>query len=272
MYSDDRKIAQRMAPMLKRVLIIDPQTSSARILIDLLRDIAPGQHLIAPTMERGLTMAWSSQPQIIFVEHVAGAVDGIEFTRQLRRGDMQCRKAPVVMVTASATAALITGARDAGVHEFLRKPYTIRDLMRRLEAVFLRPRDWVEAVHYIGPDRRRFNSGDYDGPLKRRSDAQETPDEARIIQALKILRAAAGAAHTHPAQALRAMQAQADILREAAQTTENPVLLKVAGDFQSYLAAAAEKSGAAPADSVALVAPLLAFLPPEEDAKKGAAA
>ena len=79
------------------------------------------------------------------------------------------------------------------MHEFLRKPFTIKDLLRRLEAVTLRQRDWVEAVGYVGPDRRRFNSGDYSGALKRRSDAQATPDSERMAQALKILRSAIAA-------------------------------------------------------------------------------
>jgi hypothetical protein len=48
-------------------------------------------------------------------------------------------------------AGAILAARDAGVHEFLRKPYSMKDLVRRLEAVTLRDRDWVEGVGYIGP-------------------------------------------------------------------------------------------------------------------------
>ena len=53
----------------------------------------------------------------------------------------------------------------------MRKPFTIKDLERRLEAVTLKPRDWVEAVQYVGPDRRRFNSAEYKGPRKRKADA-----------------------------------------------------------------------------------------------------
>nr|6SFT_A Chain A, Two-component receiver protein CleD [Caulobacter vibrioides NA1000] len=34
-----------------------------------------------------------------------------------------------------------------------------------------KPREWVEAVAYVGPDRRRFNSADYKGPRKRKADA-----------------------------------------------------------------------------------------------------
>src|SRR5215217_8938999 len=63
---------------------------------------------------------------------------------------------------------------DAGVHEFLRKPFTSGDLLKRVENVALKPRTWIEAVGYVGPDRRRFNSGEYSGPTKRKSDRAAT--------------------------------------------------------------------------------------------------
>ena len=74
----------------------------------------------------------------------------------------------------------------------------------------LKSRDWVEAVRYIGPDRRRFNSGDYAGPRKRKSDATIT-DSARVEQALRIMRAALHAIDTDPHQAMRSMLAQAAV-------------------------------------------------------------
>jgi DNA-binding response OmpR family regulator len=69
------------------------------------------------------------------------------FTRALRRSDLACREAPVVMVFTEVKAAQILGARDCGVHEFLRRPISLGDLERRLDAVSGRPRDWIEAVN-----------------------------------------------------------------------------------------------------------------------------
>ena len=89
------------------------------------------------------------------------------------------------MISGDATAAQILGARDAGVHEFMRRPYTMGDLQKRLEAVSGRPRDWIEAIHYVGPDRRRFNSADYKGPTKRRTDGPIKTQ--KLSQALKII-------------------------------------------------------------------------------------
>lgn len=265
MFNDEYKLIQRMAPLLQKVLIVDPAPASARLLGDLLRNIVSPQIWNAPSNRKGMDAAKQVNPQIIFVELAGDNVDGIAFTKQLRMSDAACRQAPVVMVTATATANAIISARDSGVHEFLRKPYTAKDLLRRLEAVTLRQRDWIEAVHYVGPDRRRFNSGDYTGPLKRRSDTKSAPDEARITQALKILRAAVGAVDTQPTQALRSMLAQTTELSRLAITTNNRKLGEVTVEFQRFLAISVERGEMIPADIAVRARPLIALLPKEED-------
>lgn len=241
MFDSDAKIYARMAPHMQRVLIVDPQLATVRLLSELLRSVCHCQVWSAPTMDKAMALAKSVQPQIVFVDQSA-ALDGIAFTRAMRRSDYACRQAPVVMVTSEATAATIIGARDAGVHEFLRKPFTIKDLVRRLEAVTLRQRDWIEAVGYIGPDRRRFNSGDYSGPLKRRVDHLETSDQARLAQALKILKASVAAIELDRKQALRAMAAQADELQRCAIALSNTRLAAAAGDLQRHLRSATPES------------------------------
>ena len=121
------------------------------------------------------------EPQVIFTELTGKDLDGLNLVRTLRRSTLSCRQAPVIVVTTEATAAAIVASRNAGGHEFLRKPFTTKDLVRRLEAVCLRSRDWIEAINYIGPDRRRFNSGDYQGPRKRQSDHPAMADAARRL-------------------------------------------------------------------------------------------
>ena len=272
MYDDDAKTIQRMAPLLKRVLIVDPNPASARLIGDVMRQLLQCQVWTASDARKALAMTETVDAQIIFVELSGPGVDGIDFTRKLRRSHVPCRQAPVVVVTATATAQAILGARDAGVHEFLRKPYTTKDLLRRLEAVTLRKRDWIEAVAYIGPDRRRFNSGDYSGPLKRKSDAADTPDAARIEQALKILRSAVAAVASDPVQALRAMQAQAADLSVASASIKDPTLAAATADFQRYLAAVAARKAPFSAQEVAVQAKaLLSLLPKDPPAKTAAA-
>lgn len=236
MFKDDSRVLQKMAPLLKRVLIVDTNQAAMRMLSELMRSVCQAQFSSANTAQQGLMAAQIHNPQLIFVEQAAGAMDAAAFTRALRRSDLACRQAPIIVITAETTASTIIAARDAGAHEFLRKPYTIKDLLRRLEAVTLHQRDWVEAVGYIGPDRRRFNSGDYKGPRKRKSDARATPDQARMLQALKIVRAAALAVDSDPMQVRRALAAQAAELQKIGIATGNIKLCEAAGGLARVVA------------------------------------
>jgi CheY-like chemotaxis protein len=269
-FSSDAKTLQRIAPMIQRVLIVDPMPASVKLLADLLRDIAPCQLWTAVDATRALAQAERIDPHIFFVEQTA-TLDGARFTRSLRRSELSCRKAPVIVTTAVATASAIVAARDAGAHEFLRKPYTIKDLVRRLEAATLRPRDWVEGVGYVGPDRRRFNSGDYAGPLKRQADAVATPNAARIVQALKILKAAVAAIDTDPKQALRAMLAQADELQSAALVASDFKLRSAAVALNGRLISADGRTPKASELEGCLTA-LWAFMPHDEPPERSQAA
>jgi len=227
--------SKKYARHLERVLLVDPLPASARLLHELLKDLGGRYIRLESSLKGAMTAAREDDPQIIFTELKGPALDGLEFTRQLRKSDLGCRQAPIIIVTGEATASSIIGARDSGVHEFLRKPYTIKDLVRRLEAVTLKSRDWVEGVRYIGPDRRRFNSGDYQGPRKRKSDQMVTPAAGRIEQAMRILKSAVGALESDPRQALRAMQAQAADLSAVANATGDAKLGAAAGCLKATL-------------------------------------
>jgi DNA-binding response OmpR family regulator len=268
--SADAKTLPRIGALMQRVLIVDPLPASTKLLSELLRDICQCQIWTATDAARGLNLAERMDPFVVFVEHGPG-LDGAAFARAFRRGDFKSRKAPVIMISSEATASAIIGARDAGVHEFLRKPFTIRDLLRRLEAVALRSRDWVEGINYIGPDRRRFNCGDYAGPLKRRVDHADTPDEARVVQAVKILKAAMAAIERDPRQALRSIQAQAADLAEAARALSDQPLRLAAVALGQRLADLAP-AHLRFADLEPLVAGFWRYLPVEDSARRSVAA
>ena len=273
MFNGEKRSYGRMAPLLRRVLIADPQPASARLLSDLLRDIARSHCWVATDMDRALKIAETCDPQLIVVEvgdgRSEGRIDGLAFTRALRRSKWHSRKAPVITITGAATEASILAARDAGVHEFLRKPYSMKDLVRRLEAVTLRDRDWVEGIAYIGPDRRRFNSGEYSGSLRRRDDGTETPYQQKINQAIRIIRAAVAACETDPEQAMRAMITQATTLQEIAIDLK---LTLAASELFRRLNQAAQTGGKfAKSDVETWTAPMFKFLT-EDDSRRQAEA
>ena len=261
MFDGNVRTIQRVAAKVQRILVIDPNPATARLLADQMRPLG-AQIFAAPSSEKGYAMARATDPQLIFVEHTTAGVDGLAFCRKLRRSDLICREAPVIMCTAEATAEAIYGARDAGVHEFMRKPFNIKDLERRLEAVTLKPRDWIEAVAYVGPDRRRFNSADYKGPRKRKADAAGTP-AARLSQALRIVKSAATALDSDPAQARRALAAQAVELQRVGQAVKDSRLVEAAAALATC--AQADLAGAAGrAELVKRIDALLGFMAADE--------
>ena len=261
MLISDSKLERALAPHLERVLIVDHAPASTRMLIELLHNIHRGKVWNGTSTAQAVSMAQTANPQIVFTDYLGPDIDGLAFTRALRRSGFTSRKVPVIMVTAQATPGAILGARDSGVHEFLRKPYTNKDLLRRLEAALLRPRSWVEAVGYIGPDRRRFNSGEYQGARKRRSDTTQNSDEADAVQALRIVASAVNAIETDPQQAFRSLKAQAEDLQHAASAMGNQALKSAAEELQAKLAAVGSPERMTPADLEPLRRRLMAFLP-----------
>jgi CheY-like chemotaxis protein len=187
----------------------------------------------------GAAMAACAQldPEVMVTELSGPRLNGLELVKTLRRCDLACRKIPVIMITAEATASAILAARDAGVH----------------------PREWVEAISYVGPDRRRFNSGDYKGPRKRLADVTQPADAERIRQALQILTSAIAAIESDPAQALRSMQAQAATLKACGVAGANMNLTMAAAKLQRALQAAVDTGRLARADIEAGASDLWAF-------------
>jgi CheY-like chemotaxis protein len=230
-YAVDPKILQKLEAHVRRVLIIDPNPAASRLLADQMKGLGARDLYFEPEERRALEMARECDPCIIFVECGGPKLDGGAFTRKLRRSNLACRMAPVIMMTSDATAATIKDARDSGVHEFLRKPFTAGDLLKRVMAVAIKPRDWIEGVGYVGPDRRRFNSAEFSGSRKRKADKAQSEAEAQvqvIDQAVRILRAALNQFDNDPNQALRSMRDQATTLKQMATSGAGEARLAVA--------------------------------------------
>ncbi|WP_343054858.1 response regulator [Brevundimonas basaltis] len=257
----------KLAPALSRVLIVDPNPHAARLLTEIVKGMGAGEIVVEPDEPRAMKAALELEPGIVFTERNGDKLDGESLARALRRSSFACRRAPIIMITADATASTILGARDSGVHEFLRKPFTSADLLKRVENVALKPRDWVEAVGYVGPDRRRFNSGEYTGDRKRRADKPANVSEVMAAakdQAMRILAAALDQFHNDPMQAICAIREQAATLKSLAIKASDSRLAVAVGALEVTLA-----SG--PPTKETLAAPigaLLAMAPPEPRMQK----
>lgn len=156
-----------------RVFIVDDNEHMRILLRTLLR--ALGVHMLHEFGDGGAALAHlgAVQPDFILVDLNMAPMDGLTFTRTLRRlPEGQSCVIPVVMITGHTERRRIEAARDAGVNEILAKPINTQSLFQRIEQIIYRPRPFVKSPGYIGPCRRRQKKADYAGPFRRATDLE----------------------------------------------------------------------------------------------------
>jgi DNA-binding response OmpR family regulator len=98
-------------------------------------------------------------------------MNGIELAHEIRTNALSSnRMVPIVLITGYSALSRVAQARDAGVTEFLVKPFSANDLAKRIAYVINKPRDFIDSHDYFGPDRRRRQHPDYKGPFRREDD------------------------------------------------------------------------------------------------------
>lgn len=83
-------------------------------------------------------------------------VDGLMLLRWLRGSPRSPDKfLPVLMLSGAADRQYVEQARDLGATDFIAKPFSAQTIASRLLMAVARPRRFVLAKGYFGPDRRR---------------------------------------------------------------------------------------------------------------------
>jgi two-component system chemotaxis response regulator CheY len=153
-----------------RVLIIDDNRNAAEIVRSILASVGAQQMEMAATADRAFQMLQAEAYDLIIVDQNLGKGDeGIALVKRVRTDpDSTNPYLPILMLTGYTEQRRVQAARDAGVTEFLSKPFTIVGLLRRMEALIHAPRPFVKSAGYFGPDRRRRQDPDYKGPERRK--------------------------------------------------------------------------------------------------------
>lgn len=138
------------------VLVVDPSAHMSSLVAGMLRTIGRRDIREANDAIKAMAELKRRPFDILIIDADLEGLDGIAFTRKLR-ADTACanRLISVIMMSAAPDAKRIAEARDAGVTEFLRKPFAANHLQSRLFNIETNPRGFIEAPAYAGPDRRR---------------------------------------------------------------------------------------------------------------------
>jgi CheY-like chemotaxis protein len=158
-----------------RVLVVDDNPHMRSIVTAVLKGIGvKGVHECWDGAE-ALDALRKWPADVAITDFHMSPIDGVEFTRLVRNAaDSPNPFLPIIMLTGYAERSRVMEARDAGVTEFIAKPLTARAMVDRLGAVIFRPRPFVRTDTYFGPDRRRRDDPDYEGPWRRSDDVDKS--------------------------------------------------------------------------------------------------
>jgi len=108
-------------------------------MADLLkRGLTEENHIVSVASDgpEGLALSESYQFDVIVLDWMLPRLDGVEVARRLRKNG---RAVPILMLTARDAVPDIVKGLDAGVDDYLTKPFSFAEFLARLRALSRRP-------------------------------------------------------------------------------------------------------------------------------------
>lgn len=124
-------VTERNLPVKKRILVVDDDHT----LLELLKAHLQRHDyevVVASDGAAALRMAYQSHPDLIILDIMMPEMSGIEVCKRLR----EMSNTPIIMLTALSQENYVIKALDAGADDYVRKPYTIGELLARIKVQF----------------------------------------------------------------------------------------------------------------------------------------
>lgn len=160
------------------VLIVDSQPAMIELIQGVLHLMGVRRIIARTDGKSGIKAFKQFNPDLLIIDWDLDSLDGITFTKTIR-SDKKNPFVPIIFMTAFSSERRVKKARDSGITEFLKKPFSAKSLYRRIEEIIERPRKFVNAPDFFGPDRRRRKfKEDFPGQEKR----TEKPVEIDFVE------------------------------------------------------------------------------------------
>jgi len=147
------------------VLVVEKHDTMRRILVGILHAMGMRDIRQATNPDDGFEAFCQMPADLVFTDWAPG-LDGIGLLLKIRMNEASPDPfVPVIVVSAHTELRHIYEARDAGMTEFLGKPFKAKLIYSRICSVIERHRVFIRNRSFFGPDRRRRR---FDGPDRRR--------------------------------------------------------------------------------------------------------
>ena len=161
------------------VLLVEDDTDIREMLTFSLQragfEVAP-----AETAEQALEMLDGPLPALVIIDWMLPGMSGVELARRLRR-DPLTKDLPTLMLTARGEEADKLKSFDAGIDDYVTKPFSPRELIARIKALLRRngePEDGVLALGRLTLDTRGHQVSVGEKPVRM------SPTEFRLLELL----------------------------------------------------------------------------------------
>jgi two-component system, OmpR family, phosphate regulon response regulator PhoB len=120
----------------KQILIVEDEPAIGEMVAFALRKA--GMEPTHATDARGAQHAIMERvPDLILLDWMLPGMSGLELARRLRKEDLT-REVPIIMLTARGEETDRVNGLDAGVDDYVVKPFSTRELLARIKAVLRR--------------------------------------------------------------------------------------------------------------------------------------
>jgi two-component system phosphate regulon response regulator PhoB len=130
------------------ILLVEDEPEIAEMLTFALNRAGFATH-VAGSAEEALKMLDGPLPGTLVIDWMLPGVSGVELARRLRRDEMFAQL-PMIMLTARGEEADTLKGFDAGVDDYITKPFSPRELIARIRALQRRAGQPSEGVVQIG--------------------------------------------------------------------------------------------------------------------------
>ena len=129
---------------MSKILIIEDEEAIADLEKDYL-ELSGFEVKIATRGDLGLEMALEGAFDLIILDLMLPEVDGFEMVRRIRRMD---KEVPVLFLSARSSVDDIVFGFGLGANDYLRKPFSLRELIARVKALTVKSQSEPVAVIY----------------------------------------------------------------------------------------------------------------------------
>ncbi len=151
-----------------RVLLVSDNLAMRTLTVTILRMLGIREVRTDTGSDKTVDRMRQYRPDLIVVDCDTNPMAGPTLVGDMRRTeDGAFADIPVVMISAYAERQLVERARDAGVNDFLVKPFAPRTLLQHVKYTLEHRRPTVRSKGYFGPDRRQKPLTEYRGPERR---------------------------------------------------------------------------------------------------------